>query len=189
MAEVKGYTIVAALDYVRRRYSAAERDVIFARLSPPLRESMNGLRPFDFYPRPWLSEIIEAVVAQHSDQDEAMSEVVSIAGSLAEGATNSFLRLMMKFMTPPLFAKKLPEIFQRDNRGGRMEVDTSRLSEKRFVMTVTEVEDFAYFNAICKGWIGYAFRQMGHPEMVMEFQGSQLATRSVDESRALVRWG
>ena len=187
-AELKGYNILSALDFAEARYGPAELEEIKRSLSPDFQAALPRLGRFDFVPRAYLGEITRAIARRHVDEDERVRVVAELGQSIAEGATNTFLRLMMRLMTPQIFAKKMPTIWAKDNRGGVIEVDSSRLADKELTVTFRDIAGFAYFNAMCRGWLGFAFTRMGAQDVSIEFPNASVLTEDMEETTMVIRW-
>jgi hypothetical protein len=63
-------------------------------------------------------------------------------------------------MTPRLFAKKFPDFWVRDMRGGVMTVDPSELSHNRFVVHLVDVDGFDHVGPVANGFIGFAMEKI-----------------------------
>src|SRR5262249_27998190 len=76
-------------------------------------------------------------------------------------ATNTFLRLLMRVLTPSLFAKKMPSLWTRDNTAGSVEVDPSGIKAGRLFFKFSDVDGYAYCPPVFVGWVAFAMEAMG----------------------------
>ncbi len=158
-AESKGYNLLTTLRYIEERRPGSMPEVM-ARLSPELQELLPVAERFTFYPRAYWSELIRAFVALYDDPNERADVVIGLGERVCEAQTNQFLRLVMRIMTPQLLGSKIDAIWKRDHRGGGFRTDGSKLDQNIVTYEVYDVE-LAYFNAIARGFVQFAFRSMG----------------------------
>ena len=77
---------------------------------------------------------------------------------MAREATNTFLRLLMRMLTPNLFAKKLPDLWKRDCTGGRLQV---QVDEQKLVCHIYDAEGYDHLAAVATGYATFALETMG----------------------------
>lgn len=158
---LKGYNILSAVEHLKQSYSAEQLNAAVASLSPELRDQLDSIEPFEFYPRRYFAEVVQAVAGLHEDEEERYAALATLGEGIARGATNTFLRLLMRMMTPRLFARKAQTIWSKDHRGGTIKADPSKLAQKEMTITISELDGFAYMNAISLGWMRFGFGAMG----------------------------
>ncbi len=73
----------------------------------------------------------------------------------------SFLRLLMKLMTPKLFAQKVSNIWERDHRSGRLDGDSSDIANKHLVFRLTDVGGYDFLGAGLNGFMCAALEACG----------------------------
>src|SRR6185437_12990711 len=97
-------------------------------------------------------------------------------------AMNTFLRILMKMMTPALYCKKTPEIWARDHRGnGTYEVDLSKADQNHIEMKYVGGEGFDHIGIAFVGFMTYSFPAMGKKDFTISQTGWSLATPSPRE--------
>jgi hypothetical protein len=77
---------------------------------------------------------------------------------MAREATNSFLRILMRMLTPTLLAKKLPDLWNRDCTGGQLSMD---VAEQKVTCRIQETVGFAHALCTIAGFISFALQSMG----------------------------
>lgn len=185
--EMKAYNVISAVEFLEQNFPDRV-DAIRDGFTEPLKTDLTKIGSFDFVPRAYLSEVTEAI-ANEVEPGAPRIELLSKLGEhIAHGATNTFLRLLMRMMTPQIFAKKVGAIWKKDNRGGHVVADTTDLGSNKLLLNFSDVDGFAYFRAICIGWMGFAFRRMGAKNVRVSFP-DQDANEPYDESvQIAIEW-
>jgi hypothetical protein len=126
-------------------------------------------------------------IAERGKGDDARARqlLVDCGTFLGTEATNTFLRLVMRMLTPALFAKKLPSFWARDSTGGRYEVD---VTEQRIVCRLLEMEQFVHIAPISLGYVSFALKAMGKTIERSELHGWSLATPNPPEPWYELHW-
>ena len=185
----KGYALIACVKFAESHLSPASRERFFEKLSPEARALVGGLRPNEWYPRARLIELFGAIASEYGESSEAHAALVRLGAGMAREMTNVFMRLVIRILTPALFAKKLPQLFALDNRGGgRVEVDASRLGDQYLALTFKEMRGADYFAPICEGWIRFFMESMGKRDISVNADPWLLDSPGADEFRLDVRW-
>src|SRR6185312_16611206 len=104
--QIRGYMLKASGGYLRE-FAGADSKRIVSALTAPTREAMDNAKDAGWYPVAMLSETLNAVASLAKGNDEKGRELlVNCGASMAREATNTFLRILMRMLTPNLFAKK-----------------------------------------------------------------------------------
>ncbi len=156
----RGYILAATVGYLRENAGADRTTQIIAGLSPQLQQAINTVAPATWYSVTLVSELNRAIVAELAGTDEARArEVMEGCGRyIGHEASNTFLRLFMRMLTPSLFAKKLPDIWKRDFTGGRLDID---VTEGKMIFRIFDSQGHDHIGPIASGWIGFALKAMG----------------------------
>lgn len=178
--KVRGYIVKTSVEYLRSRLEPAEAGAVMDRFSPPVRSTLETVKAIDWYPVEQMAEINQVIVDTLGKGDETRAREVLIACGryMATEATNTFLRLLMRVLTPGLFAKKLPDLWSRDCSGGKVTVE---VDEKRLVCRLAGVKDFAHCGPVSLGWATFALENMGKPVVSSKLHAWSLATPNPDE--------
>src|SRR5688572_6499721 len=120
----RGYVLAATVSFLNETVGPAKAQEIFDRLSPDLRRVVRNVQPAEFYPIPLFAELNRAMVEHLAGTDEEKGRQVLLQCGRHTGreASNTFLKLLMKMLTPKLIVKKLPDFWRRDFNFGRIEV-------------------------------------------------------------------
>ncbi|MEM6731409.1 MAG: hypothetical protein AAF658_07620, partial [Myxococcota bacterium] len=116
--ETKGFVIADTYAYIRDRLPE-EKDAILAGIRPETLAVLENPKKDDWYPRSVLAEVINAMVSPLEDPKARVERMEDAGRHAAEQATNTFLRLLFKVLSPKLFCRKFPDFFDKYHRGGR----------------------------------------------------------------------
>ncbi len=91
-------------------------------LPAELRAELGKCKHVGWYPAAYFSDLNNAIAALGSNEREVYDHVVGGGTQIATNALNSFMRLMLRMLTPSMFAGKLPDLWRRDNAFGSFEI-------------------------------------------------------------------
>ncbi len=172
----RGYTILGTMAYVDKNYDEGKRNRFLSTLSPVVRDTIGGYKPVEWYDRIHFVELLRGIASLQATEQNAYKELVRCGQSVAELATNTFLKLFMKILTPTLFAKKIPDIWLRDNKSGRFTADLSRVDQNILRMHLMDVAGYDHVGPVAVGWITFAMGRMGKQGLDCRLSGWSLAT-------------
>jgi hypothetical protein len=191
MAEFKtrGYSVTSTLKFIDATYDVPTRQRILDQCSPEVKSTSGKYKDIEWYPAAHFSELLRGIAATRGGSDEGAREELVRAGQfIANVAANTFLKLFMKVLTPPLFAKKIPSLWDRDNQGGRMETDLSKADEGRIVFFLQDVGGYDYIAPVAVGWVAFAMQAMGKTVLERTLTGWSLAQPGPAQARIDLSW-
>jgi hypothetical protein len=185
--KVRGYIISSTIGYLRERVGDAEARRVISGLSPELNAVAGDIKSATWYPVSMVSELNRALVTfcAGGDQERAREVLAKCGNFMAKEATNTFLKLLMKMLTPNLFAKKLPDFWKRDCTGGRLVVD---VAEERLTCRFFEVRGYDHIGAVAAGYVGFALEAMGKSIERTALHDWSLASPNVDGTWFEIFW-
>lgn len=161
MSEIqgRGYMLASAVSFFRQE-AGADADRIIGGLSNELQEVLANIQPAGLYSIRHFGEFNHAVGMHLSDGDEEKAREVLLACGRHTGreASNTFLKLLMKVLTPKLIAKKFPDFWKRDFTGGKIEVD---LGPNHLDFKIFDMTGHSHLCPLSAGWTGYNLEMMG----------------------------
>lgn len=175
MSEVKtrGYSLLNTAAYLRHA-AGPDADRIMEGLSPALRQALNGAAPTGWQPAAYTSELAHEIAKlANGDETKAREQLEACGEFVGKAATTTFLKLVMKVLTPTMFAKKLPTLWSRDATGGTYVVD---VFEDHIVCRLKDMEAFAHMGPISVGYVRFALKSMG-----MQIVSSKLHDWALDK--------
>jgi len=144
------------LDFMRDKPAAHDA---LAQVPAATLQMAAGLAPAAWLPGEYYVDTLRKLAAVANGDNERARELLIESGVyVARTATNTFLRLLMKMLTPNLFAKKLPDFWKRDCTIGRLEVEVAPPK-----ITCRFIDMAAFDHAACTGagFLSSAFQAMG----------------------------
>jgi uncharacterized protein (TIGR02265 family) len=157
---VRGYAFAASLNYLTESVGKAKADEVLGTGTQELRRVLADPNPVERYPIALYSEInrLIAETIGGNDEEKRSEAIVACGKYAAHTASNTFLRLLMRVLTPDLFAKKLPSLFARDFNFGHLEVT---VDSRRLVCNMTDVEGFDWGASLSLGFAKFTLETMG----------------------------
>lgn len=149
--------IFSTVKYLERTYDDATRAKISERISPRVRGIMENINTVAWYPVADLSEIFGAIARHHEEADgKARDALVDVGRTIGETATTTFLKLIMKLLTPALFKAKLPNFWSRDHRIGTLSASLFDTNQRRLVVTLKDVGGYDFIGPVGAGFLAFA---------------------------------
>ncbi|MBI2395608.1 MAG: hypothetical protein HYV09_38940 [Deltaproteobacteria bacterium] len=165
----KGFNLEQTLLFIDSAFSAQERDRIHARLPEELKARLRALRTGDWYPIADQVAFLDAMVAVVSDPEEGERKARALGRFISDAATGTFMRLVLKVLTPPMFLKKAGDIWPRMFSFGVFECDPSGFGQGTAVMTLRDVDGFAHVAPVSAGWMEGVFAAMGFADVRVRY--------------------
>ncbi|MBZ0232589.1 MAG: hypothetical protein K8M05_09695 [Deltaproteobacteria bacterium] len=186
-AQIRGYSLRQTARYLESKFDSETRKRVLDAMPATSRTMLASFESGEWYPRDHSAALFRAIAAARGG-DAAYDDLVACGEFIASEATNTFLRLLMRIMTPTLFAKKVPEFWKRDQRGGAFEVDVSDADKGRIGMSLVDVAGYDHIGIVSIGWIQFGMAALGKKGVKIEQEGWSLANPGPREVRYQVTW-
>lgn len=180
--QIKGYVIVASCKFAREQLGARVPAATLAELAEI--ETTTGAN--DFFPRTRVVKVWNAVAAAGANEEDSYELLVQCGRAISQYATTTYMKLLLKVLTPRMFARKFPDFFARDFKGGQIVIEAAE--ERRLAILFTEVGDLDHIGAICGGFIGTTFELIGVKGLEVLRTNWSLAKPNPDSVRLELRW-
>jgi hypothetical protein len=132
-----------------------------------------------------LSRVIAETLGQ-GDTERTQQTFFELGRFTAIEASSTFLKLLMRVLTPPLMAKRFPSIWSRDMSRGRAEVD---VGDKKLSFRLYDVQGFDHCALTAIGFTGYLLGLMGKEGVRgANIQGWSLATPGPEKVAFELQW-
>lgn len=185
---VRGYTLISCMDYIDT-FEPEQRERVYSSLPTSVPRERSAYNVVQWYPHGHLGAFYDGIASlARDDEKKALQLLVACGQFVALSATNSFMKLVMRILTPSIFAKKAPDFWSRDHRIGEMSSDTSRLDDKRIVVTLRGVKELMHAGPVAKGFCEFAMTSMGVKGLDVRLEGWSLANPSGDEVKFHISW-
>jgi hypothetical protein len=187
---VRGYMLVSTLEYIESpAFDDDQRRVVYASLSKDVSRDRSAYDVMKWYPASFANELNSGMAAVHRTDEKKVYDLLEGLGMFtADKATSTFLRLLMKILTPGLFAKKAPDFWARDNRVGTMEADTSMLDEKRLVVHLRGISPLVHVAPSAAGFARFALKAIGLKNLNVETRGWSLKVPAPEAVQFDISW-
>jgi hypothetical protein len=166
---------------------------IMAGYTPEVRQALHEATPDVYYPIEYWKEAIDGIVAAQPDLTRAREAVRGIGRSICELTANSFLRLLMRMMTPSLFAKKSGAMIGRDfigfpGGGPDYSYDVSKESEGLIFLEVRNAQLHPYLGGTGQGFCEFAFSYIGKKDVIIDEPDYPPEQWAPEHLRWRIRW-
>jgi len=186
---IRGYSVRQQLNFLETQYEPAVSGNLLDTIPADIRSEFKDLKAAEWYPRTYSVSVLRAIASRHGQDERAVyDDLVRCGTFIATEATNTFLKLLMKILTPSLFAKKIPEFWKRDQTSGYIEVDTSAAKSGQMQLMLRDVAGFDHIGIISIGWMIYGMRAMGKEDVTVSQKGWTLQTPGPQEVVYDLKW-
>ncbi len=183
--QVRGYMFLTAVKYLQ---AASDRDsaALLAELSAQAREHLITLKSADWCPVEVFSEVTEAIAKMGGTDERARDLLVHCGAEVAKEATNTFLRLFMKLMSPQLLAKKVPDLWRRDCTGGKLVLES--LDGDSLCFATSGMHGCSHAVCTAAGFVSFALGAIGKNVEGVELSGWSIEDPCSDGAAFTLRW-
>jgi hypothetical protein len=183
--EVRGNCISAVLGYVEQAYDGERQRLVVGSLPPEVVAAMTEAKEKDFYPGSYFSAGLRAVADASSSLEEARREVVNVGNHIAGASIATFMRLIMKMMTPKLLAYKLPDFFAKDFRNTRARLTAELTGSGEMKVSAMDFGELPYVACAAVGWVRTGLEGIGCRGLTVEGPSDEW---DLPEDHFVVRW-
>lgn len=184
----RGLVIKGFGAYLERSCSDAQREQVRASVTPDVRAALMDPVASRWYPRSYFVELNRAVAALHTQEADALEALSAAGRNMAEIATGTFMKLLLKMLTPALFARKFSDFWAHDNRGGRIDVDASNVGDRHLDFWIRDVRGFDHVGPVGRGYIQFAMSAITGSNVTVDLEGWSLAKPGPEEVHYAVSW-
>lgn len=152
---VKGYMIQTTSSFIVRELAST----IAPDILDVARAAEANVKGTEWRPRADVVRLWRAIADAHPDDESARRALIRTGQTMSEMATSTFLKLLLKVLTPRMFAAKFPDFWTRDNTAGRGSVEI--VSEKKLHITMHDVAGYDHLGPVGVGWVTFALAAIG----------------------------
>jgi hypothetical protein len=154
--------IEASLRYLDAQYGADEKKRFRESLPAPLRDKLPSIKTVSWYPMEDVAALFRGFVMLHEGDDEkAYAALRGVGRSICEGALNTYMRLLLRFMTVRLFADRIPSFWARDHRGGTLTIESFDSAKRVVVARHGDIDGYSYVAGVAPGFLKAGFSALG----------------------------
>ncbi len=190
MSEIRGrgYMLSAMARFLREKVGEAAWAEMSASFSPELQKILvSGVDSAGWYEISLMNEIIEHVV-EHvgaNDSGKAKDILYECGQYAASAAANSFLRVLLKMLTPALLVKKADKLLRRDFSEGRMQAE---LGDNCLKVHLIDVKGLPYIGGYGPGFVAFSLEAMGKRISNVEFHDWDLERPRLERVGFTIHW-
>lgn len=159
---VKGIHVIPLHDFIKENYDEDTRNGIYERMSEPAREMLRTIKREDWMPVELVGNVADALFRANDDAEQGYQDIVKAGAAIADYATNTYVRLLIKLMTPKIMASKWPDIWKKSHNFGLMQCQLE--SDRMLRMTLAEVGNYTHIGPTAAGFLTYALKAMNMPD-------------------------
>lgn len=183
---IKGMNLAQTMLFIDERLSHVQRQQVHAQLSESLKAKLRLVDASEWYPVEDQIEIQRAMAKVAGSEEAAEALARQLGGHLFGAALGTFMRLVLRVLTPAMFLKKTADIWPRMFAFGSFEADSSAMDRGSATMTMRGVDGCDHFPAVSAGFIEHAVAAMGYSNVKVEF--APIAGEPEGTYRFLVSW-
>ena len=161
---IRGTHIVPLLQHVQSTYDAETKQTIYGSLTDTTRTALGQLDSDVWYPASIVAEVNRCIFNAHGDPSKGYAAVRETGAAIAEYGVNTFMRLLIKLMTPEMLAKKWPTIWGKSHNFGHMKTEMDSTRDRWMSLTLSEVEDYSHIGPCVVGFISFSLKAMGRSQ-------------------------
>jgi len=186
---VRGVLVTRTAAFIDRKFDPEQRERIYGQVSSEVRDALPKIGKNEFYPRGWLSQYLGSIARHYDDPQRGHDDIVECGLYHGNDATGTFLRLLVKFLTPKVFSRKFPELWAKDFRFGTISSNTDEAdARKRIEVMISDVDGFDWFAPLCTGYFKHIFATMGKKSVQVVEKNCPVGTPSVPSLHFTISW-
>jgi hypothetical protein len=183
---VRAYMVGSTAAFMEETLGEQKAARIFASLSAEAQSAAKELKPADWCSVGAYAELLRALAAEsNGNANQARDTLIACGEYVAREATNTFLKMLMKMLTPALFAKKLPSIWRRDCSGGNFEVS---VTDEKLVCRLSDIKGFDHVPCTAAGFVRFALTGMGKNVQKVEVHNWSLTQPCAEGACIELNW-
>ena len=161
--KVRGTSLLGIVGYINDGLDATTRKRVLEKL-PANKVDPKQIAPNDLYPLEEHNVIVQAIASSFDSPEKRYDVFVGCGRQIAGDAINSFLRLLIKFLKPSLFARKYGDFFRRAHTFGN--VQAKDIGPHNFVLELSDMEGYEYVAPLTVGFVLHTLSAMGCENVV-----------------------
>jgi len=124
------------------------------RLLPEITRGIEELHKDEWYPLGRLVEVCTTIDQVYGDAERGFAAIKGCGRYIAEEGASTYLKLVLKIVTPRLFVRQFPTLWKRYHDFGELTIDTGGLDQNRATIFMPA---YPCVRGLSTGWIEYAF--------------------------------
>jgi hypothetical protein len=180
---IRGTTLPLTARFILGNESLKSR-VPLETLAEVTRISMT--KPDIWAPRTQQVRLLKIIDEASPDEESAYRNLVEGGEWVANEAISTFLKLLLRVLSPKQFARKFPDIWLHEHKGGYVEAALG--DHNTMVITIRDVKDFSHIGPVSVGFVGTALRALGLKDLKIRDVGWTRADPGPNDVRMEISW-
>jgi uncharacterized protein (TIGR02265 family) len=156
---IKGVHILPLHDFIAELPDEERRARIYDRMQQDTREMLRTVQRDEWRPMALVADMNEAIYTSRDEPAHGYEDMVAAGKAIADYAAGTYVRLLIKLMTPKILASKWPAIWRKSHSFGEM---TCVLESDRLLrMTLADVRDYTHVAPFVVGFLTFSLNAMG----------------------------
>lgn len=164
----KGTNLANIVSFIDNHYSHSDRQKIYTHISNELKSKLKDIDSSAWYPVEHENELERAMAKVAANEAEVEANARALGRHIFNQALGTFMRLVIRVLTPAMFFKKTGEIWPRMFDFGSFQADASAIKDNRAVMHMRGVEGCDYIPAVSAGFIEQAVTAIGYANVAVK---------------------
>jgi hypothetical protein len=181
---VKGYAIQAATQFILGEPELRAR--VPSELLANFEREDAKIKPAEWSPRSILMTRYEAVAKAAGSEADALAALQRCGRATAGTAIKGYLKLLLRVLTPSMFARKFPDFWARDHQSGTASVSLPETN--RFIFHLKDVDGFTHIGQVAAGFVGFGMEAVGMKGVQVKCTPWSLAEPAPKDLDIEVRW-
>ena len=159
---IKGIHILPLHDFVNEHYDDDTRSAIYARMRQETRDMLAAVKRDEWRPMAHVADINAAIYASSKDPTTGYNDIIGTGKAIADYAAGTYVRLLIKLMSPKIMASKWPDIWKKSHNFGDMKCKLE--ADRSLRMTLDDVRDYTHIGPCFVGFLTFSLNAMGLPD-------------------------
>ena len=180
---IRGYAIPLSAKFLLEDRDVSPAVPVSARTEL---QRIASAKPDIWMPRADAIRLWQMVDDASPDEAASYHNLTRCGETIANVAINTFLKLLLRVLSPKQFANKFPSIWEHEHKGGH--VESSLKDSNHMDIAIRDIEGFRNLGPIARGFILTALRAIGLKELEIQDKTWSRATPAPREAILLASW-
>ena len=188
MTMSRGSNLTGMHNYLKRTCTDAQLAEFRKEWSEGLRNADGVFEHSKWYALTMFDELARNVASLSDDPDGLMKHMVGGGAAISDNAANTFMKLMLKMLTPSLVARKLDTLWERDWQFGSLELGECDVDAGKLDFHMRDVDPVTHMGPIAGGYVSRVYRRITGCETRVETEPFSLTEPRPKDVLVKVRW-
>jgi hypothetical protein len=185
--KTRGYVIAAQVGFVQSHFAAAAAANIIGALPDQVRDPAK-IEPSEWFPREFSAEVLRGIARVNNDPKRSYQDLLKCGYHTCDVVTSVYMKLLLKILTPKIWASKVGHYFKRDHTRGHVMVDSSEVDQNRLVVHLQDIGGFDHFAAISAGFLERSMQTLGKKDVTVTQEGYSFESPGPESVRYTLAW-